>query len=89
MEYVLVIFMRVVLTLVIALDVAMLLRAVFSLLGFDEETVIGALLYYVTEPVVMPVRALLEHFGWFQGLPIDMSFLFASLLLNFILLFVL
>jgi uncharacterized protein YggT (Ycf19 family) len=89
MEYVLVIFMRVVLTLVIALDVAMLLRAVFSLLGFDEETVIGALLYYVTEPVVMPVRALLERLGWFQGLPIDMSFLFASLLLNFILMFVL
>jgi uncharacterized protein YggT (Ycf19 family) len=67
----------------------MLLRAVFSLLGFDEETVIGALLYYVTEPVVMPVRALLERLGWFQGLPIDMSFLFASLLLNFILMFVL
>jgi YggT family protein len=87
-EYVLFVLSRAIVMLVVVLDGAMLLRAIFSLLGIDEETAVGALLYDITEPLIMPVRALLERLGWFQGLPIDMSFLFTSLLLNMLLMVV-
>lgn len=89
MEYVLYILMRAVLMVVIVLDVALLLRAVLSLFGVDEETAVGALLYFITEPVILPIRALLDRLGWFDGLPIDMSFLFTSMLLNILLMLLL
>jgi uncharacterized protein YggT (Ycf19 family) len=35
----------------------------------------------MTEPVIAPVRKFLWRMGWFQGLPIDMSFMVTYLLL--------
>lgn len=45
---------------VIALEVMMLARAVVSWLPIDEDHPIINFLYTVTEPVIMPVRALLS-----------------------------
>jgi len=65
-----------------ALQFAMLARAILSWFPMDEDNAIVGFLYAVTEPVIMPVRALLERFGWFEGLPIDMSFFFTFILLS-------
>ena len=32
----------------------------------------------------MPVRALLDYFGWFEGLPIDMAFMITFILLSIV-----
>ena len=43
---------------------------------------LAGFLYVVTEPFIIPVRALFDKFGWFQGLPIDISFLITAMLLS-------
>ncbi len=61
---------------------AMLIRAVLSIFMMGEESKLSLLLYYFTEPFILPVRKLLEKIGWFQGTPFDVSFFFATLLLG-------
>lgn len=65
------------------LSMAMLVRAVLSWFTMGEQTKIGAFLYVVTEPVILPIRALCNRFGWFRGMPIDMPFLITMVLLSF------
>ena len=62
-------------------DIAMLGRAVLSWFPTDGPTRIGAFLYVVTEPFILPIRNLCNRFGWFQGTPLDMPFLITSLLM--------
>jgi uncharacterized protein YggT (Ycf19 family) len=62
-------------------DIAMLGRAVLSWFTMGEQTRIGAFLYVVTEPFIMPIRNLCHRFGWFQGVPLDMPFLITSMLM--------
>ena len=62
-------------------DIAMLGRAVLSWFPTDGPTRIGAFLYVVTEPFILPIRNLCHRFGWFQGTPLDMPFLITSLLM--------
>ena len=62
-------------------DIAMLGRAVLSWFPTDGPTRIGAFLYVVTEPFIMPIRQLCARLGWFQGTPLDMPFLITSLLM--------
>ncbi|MBQ7922306.1 MAG: YggT family protein [Clostridia bacterium] len=70
-----------------ALQFLMLARAILSWFPVSEDNVIVNFLYAVTEPVIMPVRALLERLGWFEGLPIDMSFFFTFMLLSILQMF--
>ena len=42
------------------------------------------LLYYFTEPFILPVRKILERLGLFQGTPFDVSFFMTTLLLGMI-----
>ena len=65
------------------LSLAMLVRAVLSWFIMGEPSKIGAFLFVVTEPVILPIRALCNRFGWFRGLPIDMPFLLTMVLLSF------
>ncbi|MBQ9151904.1 MAG: YggT family protein [Clostridia bacterium] len=65
------------------LSLAMLVRAILSWFTMGEQTKIGAFLYVVTEPVILPIRALCNRFGWFQGLPLDMPFFITVVLLSF------
>ena len=62
-------------------DFAMLARMIVNLLFMGEPTRIGRFLYVVTEPVILPVRALCRRFGWFQGVPMDMPFFLTSVLM--------
>ena len=66
-----------------AVSLAMLVRAILSWITMGEQTRIGAFLFVVTEPIIIPIRALCNRFGWFQGLPIDMPFLLTMVVLSF------
>ena len=72
---------------VIFLDVvslAMLGRAILSWFPTDGPTRIGSFLYVVTEPFIIPIRALCARFGWFRGLPLDMPFLLTMVSISFV-----
>lgn len=68
-------------------QLAMLVRAVFSWFpGVGGKFV--EFLYTVTEPFIYPFRRLFERMNWFQGLPIDLSFLFSYLAISVLLIFI-
>ena len=67
-----------------ALQIAMFLRAVMSWIPGFEENRFSNFLYTITEPVIMPVRALFERMGWFQNLPLDAAFFVTYILLALI-----
>lgn len=69
------------------LQFLMIIRAILSWIPMDEDNRIDAFLYAVTEPVIMPVRTLLDRFGLFEGMPIDMSFFITFVLLSIIKMF--
>ena len=60
---------------------AMILRALLSIFFMGEESKFAMVLYFFTEPFIMPVRLLLEKFNLFQGSPLDVSFFLTSILL--------
>ncbi|MBQ8350787.1 MAG: YggT family protein [Clostridia bacterium] len=64
------------------LEFAFFARAILSFFNPEEEGFLAAILYTVTEPVVLPVRALLSRLHFGEHSPIDMSFFFAFLLLS-------
>lgn len=64
------------------LELLMLGRAILSWFPIDEDSALVQFLYGITEPVIYPVRMLLERFDLFQGLPIDMAFFFTFILIN-------
>ena len=66
------------------LEVCMLLRALLSWFPIRDDNPILLFVCMVTEPIVAPVRALFERFGWFQDSPLDVSFLAAYLLLSIV-----
>ena len=59
---------------------SMLIRAILSL--FTDGGVILSFVYSITEPVIIPVRKVLEKFNVSSALPIDLSFLITYLLLS-------
>ena len=64
------------------LQILMLVRAIMSWFPIDEDSNLLRFVMLATEPVVMPVRMLFDHFGWFEGMPIDMSFFITFILLS-------
>ena len=81
MELILIILRNTVHTLIFALEIAMFIRAIISWFPIDENKFTD-FLYSVTEPVIMPIRLLFEKLGWFQNLPIDISFFVTFILLS-------
>ena len=67
-----------------AIQIAMLVRAVMSWFVMGENRFVG-FLYAITEPFIVPVRALFEKLNWFQNSPIDFSFMATYLLLSIVL----
>ena len=62
-------------------DIALLGRAVLSWFPEGGQSRIGAFLYVVTEPFIMPVRGICNRLGLFRGMPLDMPFLITSMFL--------
>ena len=81
MDYFVFVIVRIVQVLLYTLDTAMLLRAILSLFALNEDNPFSMLLYGITEPFIMPLRALFEKFGWFEGSPLDMPFFFTYMLI--------
>ena len=65
-----------------AVELAMLARAVLSLFMPDGEGPLLDFIFLLTEPLVLPFRKLFERFGWFEGAPFDMAYLFAVITLG-------
>ncbi len=64
-----------------ALEILMLIRAILSWIPVDEDSALERFVYAVTEPVILPVRSLLERSERIASLPIDLSFLITYFLL--------
>lgn len=84
MTGILYIFTKTVSVLISALQLLMMLRAVISWLPVDEDSNLVTFLYTMTEPLIMPVRALLSRFEALEDMPIDISFLIAFMLLSLV-----
>ncbi len=59
----------------------MFIRAIFSWFPTENPGRLQRVIFHMTEPCIAPVRKFLWRMGWFQGLPIDMSFMVTYLLL--------
>ncbi len=77
--YVLVIFA---LRFIEILSLAMFVRAILSWFIMDGEGKFMRFLYVLTEPVVYPFRKLFYKLNWFQGTPVDVSFICGILSLS-------
>ncbi len=62
-------------------ELAMLVRAVLSWFPIDGNK-FTEFLFAITEPFIHPIRVLFVKMNWFQGFPIDISFLVAYLLIT-------
>ncbi len=65
-----------------ALEMMMFIRAVLSWLPIDDDSPVVSFVYTMTEPVIVPVRILLERSETVRSLPIDLSFFVAFILLS-------
>ena len=59
---------------------AIFARVISTWLPIDEDGPIVNFLYMITEPVVMPIRAVLDNFAFFQNSPLDFSTFIAMIL---------
>jgi len=59
-----------------------LVRALLSWFPIREDNPFLTLTAMVTDPFIMPVRALFDRFGWFRNVPIDVPFFVSFLLVN-------
>ena len=62
----------------------MMFRAVLSWLPIDEDSDISNFLFAMTEPVIYPVRMLLDRFEGLDEFPIDLSFIISFMLLSLV-----
>lgn len=81
------IIIRVAVTMIWVLQAAMFVRAIMSWIPGLDENKFGDFLYALTEPFIVPVRALLDRIPFLQGFPLDMSFLVTYLLLSLLSMF--
>lgn len=75
------VFVNTIYFLVVAMQFMMFARAIMSWIVMDEETPVTRFLNAVTDPVIVPVRMLLEKVEPIRNLPIDLSFFVSFLLL--------
>ena len=85
MEFLIYIVKNAAVLLLTVIQVAMLIRAILSWFPIDNRFV--DFIYAMTEPFVAPLRLLFEKLGWFQGLPVDISFMISYLLITVVLIF--
>ena len=70
-----------VVALLYAMQFLMFGRAIMSWFSPDEDNKIAQFLFLVTEPFVYPIRQIMNKFEFFSSMPIDMSFMFAMIIL--------
>lgn len=87
-EIVLEVIKGVVIVLLGLIQTAMTVRAILSWFPIEPNR-LTYFLEVITEPVIYPIRKLFEKLNWFQGIPLDMSFMAAYLLITVVSLFLL
>ena len=65
-----------------AYQIIMFARAICSWFPRVRDTKFFRFLYIITEPLLSPIRELLNKLNWVRMLPIDLSFLALYLLLD-------
>lgn len=63
-------------------EILFLARAITSWLFMADEGIIPNFLYAVTEPLIIPARAVLNRFESIENLPIDIPFLVTVILMS-------
>ena len=63
------------------ITILMFIRAIFSWFPTESPGKLQLVIHHMTEPFIVPVRKFLWRMGWFQGMPIDMSFMVTYLIL--------
>ena len=81
MQDLLYVVVRLARTMIWALEIAMLVRAVLSWFPDLSESRFGDFIWALTEPFIVPVRALLDRLGWGSGMPFDIAFMITYFLL--------
>lgn len=82
MSLFLTLFMGTVRALLSIVQLCFLVRAILSWFPIREDNPFLLLVTMMTEPFVLPFRALFDRFGWFQNLPLDMPFFFGFILVG-------
>jgi len=59
----------------------LLARAILSWLPFDDSSALYRFLHITTEPILLPIRKMMDRIEFLAGFPIDLSFIVAYLLL--------
>ncbi|MEG2377496.1 MAG: YggT family protein [Clostridia bacterium] len=65
-------------------ELVLIARAISSWLPINPDNQIMSLLYTITEPVLMPVRSLLQRIPMLANFPIDFSIIVVFMLLAII-----
>ena len=76
------IFEQTVYILLWAMEILMFLRALSSWIVGDDDSPFIEFLYSVPEPLIYPVRTLIDKIGIFRDLPVDISFIVTFILLS-------
>ncbi len=84
MDTVIYLFRETIVILIDVLHIAMLVRAILSWFDPMQEGRIAIFLHALTEPVILPIRALCARHHWFEGFPMDIPFLLTWLALTMI-----
>ena len=63
------------------LQIAMLVRAVMSWFPIGDN-IISDIAYSITEPIIIPVRNLLDRFESVRNFPIDLSFFVTFMIIS-------
>ena len=84
MELFAVILIKTVEALLFVIEICMLVRALLSFLPIQEDNPFLIFVGMVTEPIILPFRALFERTGWFRNTPIDVAFLAGCISLSLV-----
>lgn len=86
MQEIVYIFAKTVSLVIDVVSISMFVRMILSLFSFDDPTEnrLYMISCYITEPFIMPVRAIMVHFNIGQDSPIDWAFFITSILLGLI-----
>jgi len=66
---------------IVALQMLMFARAIMSWIMMEEENTFTRFINVITDPIIMPVRMVLEKFEFIRNMPMDISFFVAFLIL--------
>ena len=65
----------------LVVQIAMFARAIMSWFPNLADNVIGDFVYTITEPLIIPVRNLLEKIEWVKNAPLDVAFFVTFLII--------